>query len=310
MNETYLDQALQCIGERIYPAAKLVRHWPLTGGVSAQIEAVELELPGAEYRQVVVRRHGAADWKSPQHTVTATEFALLTALFQRGLPVPEPLLLDVSASVLPSPYLVMSMVEGATVVADSQLPHALHQLADFLVRLHALDIEAFKLPELPRLEDPVGGALKYLPDTNSWTALRTAIAAWETTPPKDALLHGDFWPGNVLWKDNRIAAVIDWEDASIGAAVSDLACCRAEIMVMYGQLAMETFTTHYLASCKMDVSDLPLWEVYVSSSALATMSDWNLAPEIEATRRRRTTQFLDRAASETISRRRNWPLGR
>ncbi len=135
MTKTELDQAFQDIGERIDPSAKLVRHWPLTGGVSAQVEAVEFELPGEEYRQVVVRRHAAAEWKSLQRDITATEFALLAALYRIGLPVPEPLFLAVSASVLPSPYLVMAMVEGTTVVQDSELSHASSQLADFLVRL-------------------------------------------------------------------------------------------------------------------------------------------------------------------------------
>ena len=71
-------------------------------------------------------------------------------------------------------------------------------------------------------------------------------------------------------------------------------------MVLYGQQAMEAFTAQYLASSKMDVADLPLWDVYVASSALATMHNWHLAPEIEARRRERTTVFLDRAADETI----------
>ena len=135
MTKTDLDQAFQDIGERIDPSAKLVRHWPLTGGVSAQVEAVEFELPGEVHRQVVVRRQGAVEWKSLQPDITATEFALLAALYRIGLPVPEPLFLAVSASVLPSPYLVMAMVEGTTVVQDSELSHASSQLADFLVRL-------------------------------------------------------------------------------------------------------------------------------------------------------------------------------
>ena len=28
---------------------------------------------------------------------------------------------------------------------------------------------------------------------------------------RPVLLHGDFWPGNILWRDGRLVAVIDWE---------------------------------------------------------------------------------------------------
>jgi len=82
MTETDLDHAFQDIVERIDPSAKLVRHWPLTGGVSAQIEALELTLPGGQSRPVVVRRHGGADWKALGDDVTAMEFALQTALYK------------------------------------------------------------------------------------------------------------------------------------------------------------------------------------------------------------------------------------
>jgi aminoglycoside phosphotransferase (APT) family kinase protein len=300
MNDT--DLAFQRVAQHIHSNATLVRHWPLTGGSSAQIEALELELPGQAAMQVVVRRHTSGEWKSHGNDVTAAEFALLTSLYQFGLPVPEPLFLDVSATLLPSPYLVMAMVDGTTDVPASQLPHSLRQLAKFLSHLHSLDIETLALPVLPRLEDPVGGVLKYLPDNDSQVILRAAVATWKTVSNEDSLIHGDFWPGNVLWKDNQIAAVIDWEDTSLGSAVADLACCRCELMVMYDQQAMEVFTRHYLASTKLDVTDLPLWDVYVSASALATMHEWQLPAEVEARRREMTILFLNRAADETIHR--------
>ena len=300
MTKTDPPDVFQAIAERIDPGAKLTRHWPLIGGVSAQIEAIEFALPGRDLRQVVVRRPGAAEWKILEDKVTATEFALQTVLFDTGLSVPEPLFVDVSCSLLPSPYLVMAMIEGTTVVAERHLQKALHQMADFLTCLRNLDVETLGSTQLPRREDPVSGALNYVPDTSSWSKLRSSIAGWETTAFKDSVLHGDFWPGNVLWKENQIAAVIDWEDAAIGTALSDLACCRAELMAMYGESAMQTFTTRYLASVTLEVSDLPLWDVYVSSAALATMADWGLATEVEATRRERTARFLDRAAHKMI----------
>jgi aminoglycoside phosphotransferase (APT) family kinase protein len=30
------------------------------------------------------------------------------------------------------------------------------------------------------------------------------------------LLHGDYWPGNILWRDGTIEAVVDWEEAQFG----------------------------------------------------------------------------------------------
>ena len=33
----------------------------------------------------------------------------------------------------------------------------------------------------------------------------------------DKLMHGDYWPGNTLWKDGRLVGIIDWEDAEATA---------------------------------------------------------------------------------------------
>jgi aminoglycoside phosphotransferase (APT) family kinase protein len=296
-----LDTAFQLIAERLVSGARLVGHRPLTGGVSAQIQALEFTLPDGQTREVVFRRHAAAEWKQLADDAIATEYALQNALFQAGLAVPEPLLLDASCTLLPSPYLVMAMVEGTTVVHESQRARSIEQMASFLAGLHELGIETLKLPQLPRREDPVEGALAYIPEIPTWVELRAVIGEWTTAPYRDSLLHGDFWPGNVLWNKNQIAAVIDWEDAAIGPAVSDLAGCRVELMMAYGEPVMEAFTRHYLAISMIDVSDLPLWEVYAASSALATMGDWGLSPKDEAMRRKQTTLFLNRAVHEMMS---------
>lgn len=290
----------ETVAELVDTSATYVRHWPLIGGVSAQINAIELALANGGHRQVVVRRHGAADWKSLEDDVTASEFALQTTLFNLGLTVPEPLMLDVSGTVFSSPYLVMEMVDGTTEVEDSQLTDALLKMADFLLRLHALDTDPLDLTLLPSGDDPVQGALQYIPDTPSNTALRTAVSYWKPCPPDDTLLHGDFWPGNIMWRDGEIVAVIDWEDAAIGSAVSDVAGCRSELMAIYGEAAMQTFTEHYLANTSHDMTDLPLWEVYAGYAALGSMADWGLEPGIEALRRDRTQVFVDRAAKETL----------
>jgi thiamine kinase-like enzyme len=55
---------------------------------------------------------------------------------------------------------------------------------------------------------------------------------------------------------------MDWEDAAIGTAVSDVACARAELMVMYGEAAMAQFMSRYLAGSGIAVDDLLLWDVY------------------------------------------------
>ena len=295
------DQAFQAIVERLEPGAKLLHHQPLTGGVSAQIYALRYSSNQGETKEVVLRQHSASEWKPQATDITKTEFALQSLLFQSGIAIPEPLLLDVSCKLLASPFLIMAMVPGTTVVTENQLDGALIQMADFLIELHSLDAESFSQIDLPEREDPVSETLKYLPDDQDMTLLKSTISGWTVSPARNSLLHGDFWPGNILWQAGKIAAVIDWEDAAIGCPLSDLACTRVEIMVMYGEQAMNTFTDRYLDAMNINAADLLLWEIYVSSSALAAMGDWGLPKDIELARRAQTTLFRERAVQEFLS---------
>src|SRR5690606_35476476 len=112
-------------------------------------------------------------------------------------------------------------------------------------------------------------------------------------------LHGDFWPGNVLWHEDAIAAVIDWEDAAVGDPLSDLAGSRVELACAYGEDGAESFTTHYerARGIAVDRGSLALWEVLACSAALSSLDQWGLEPHVAAARRTATRTFLTQAAT-------------
>ena len=61
MKEQTEDEAFRRVAEKVHSGSKLLRAWPLEGGVSAQVTALEIRLPGGGTEKVVIRRHGAAD---------------------------------------------------------------------------------------------------------------------------------------------------------------------------------------------------------------------------------------------------------
>lgn len=293
------DQPFERIARRIFADGRLVRHWPLEGGVSAEVEALEIRGPDDAMHRVVSRRHRNAEWKAQSHSVTRREHDLLATLHRLGLPVPRPMLLDESASVLPSPYFVMEFVDGTTTIEPEWLGAALAEMAEVLVQIHSLDLESAGLPDLPPREDPLDSLADSLPEDGFGASIRSALSIEADASREDGgppgLLHGDYWPGNLLWRDGRLAAVLDWEDAAIGDPLSDLACARVELLCTYGAAAMETFTEHYCARASISRKRLLLWEIYVSAAALKTMASWGLEPEVEAARRQTTADFMERA---------------
>jgi aminoglycoside phosphotransferase (APT) family kinase protein len=269
MSEPFLELA-----ERVAPGATLARTWALRGGVSAHVHALELLHPDGRREQLVVRRHGALA-KGHRLEVAADEFRLLQRLHAAGLAVAEPRWLDADGEIFGTPCLVLAFVEGST-----ELPaDAVAQMAAWLAHLHAQDPHALGVGFLPRRVDPADEGGEALP------ARPVPLA-------RPSLLHGDFWPGNLLWRDGRIAAVLDWEDAAVGDPMSDVAGCRQELLWRLGEEAMEAFTRAYEGLAAVDRRGLAVWERFVATAALQHMGQWGLEPAQEAEMRRRSQAFL------------------
>ena len=100
------------IARFVEPGAKLLRAWSLTGGVSAETTALEIATHGGGVRRMVVHRHEPAKLRKRPH-LAREEFELLKALHSGGMPVPQPLHVDETGEILPTPYLVLAYVEAA-----------------------------------------------------------------------------------------------------------------------------------------------------------------------------------------------------
>src|SRR5215472_4832781 len=216
------------------PHSKLLRTWELKGGISAQVTALEVLLSGGHTKKLIVRQHGATDLKhNPQ--IAADEFNLLQLVHSAGVAVPEPYYLDQSGEIFSMPYLVIEYIEGKPEFAPADLPDLLLQLAMHLSRTHQVDGSKLDLSFLPELEHRYAEKLRERPanvdESLDEGRIRDVLeAAWplpRCNPP--VLLHGDFWPGNVLWKDGQFVAIIDWEEAALGDPLADVANCRLEI---------------------------------------------------------------------------------
>ncbi len=322
----------------VEPGGRFLAAQRLTGGVSADVHRVELRTAAGTVRPVVVRRRKpaapaplASDSAAPSkgEPDAVREYVLLDALYRAGLPVPQPLALlppdapehrphltalpgtRESAGPASSGLLVLAWVEGTTQVAAPDLDDALDQLADVLLRLHALDPTIVPADVLAPIEDPTVAVLPLLPATALGARLRARLAERGASEPERradrcSVVHGDVWPGNVLWHDGRLAAIVDWEDSCLGDPLADLACARVELRCAYGIGAMERFTARYVEGARaavpaLDLEDLPLWDLYVSAAALAAMHLWGLDPVAEATRRTHTEQFFEHAARQLLA---------
>ncbi|MCW1968991.1 MAG: aminoglycoside phosphotransferase family protein, partial [Anaerolineae bacterium] len=128
--------------------------------------------------------------------------------------------------------------------------------------------------------------------------IRAALwAPWPWPQPNaNAILHGDYWPGNVLWHDGQLISVIDWEDAAFGDPLADLANSRLEVLWAFGEAAMQLFTATYCAANpQLDLAALPYWDLVAALRPCNKIGDWGLAPATERIVRQSHRVFVDTA---------------
>src|SRR6185437_8385684 len=161
-----------------------------------------------------------------------------------------------------TPIVVLEHIEGETVFALADAPDLLPQFARHLAAIHRIDCAAHDITFLPdhaaHWGSIIGNRPARLDDSLSEGRIRDALEAAWPWPQRNAsvLLHGDYWPGNILWRDGRLVGIVDWEDAAIGDPLADIAISRLDLLWAFGADAMERFTREYAAAAPIDFAHL------------------------------------------------------
>ncbi len=301
------DQKFAQVVRKIDPQSKLLRTWELKGGVSAQVTALEIEQPDGQSKKMIVRQHGPVDLKTnPQ--VAADEFKLLRILQAAGLATPAPYYLDRTGEIFSTPYVVIEYVDGRTEFAPANLAGFLLQLATHLSSIHRIDCSNLDLSFLPQQEKVYTEKLRERParldESIDEGRIRDTLERVWPLPQRNAsvLLHGDYWPGNILWRDGQLVAVVDWEDAKVGDPLADLASSRLEILWAFGIDAIHRFTHHYQAVTPIDCTNLPYWDLCAALRPAFKIAEWAADDIAEQTMREGHRLFIAQAFDE-LSRR-------
>lgn len=220
--------------------------------------AFEFTTPAGDQQRQILRR-------SLYEREMGQELRLLESLRNAGLPVPKPYGLQGDS-------LVLEYIEGAVEANPADAEAFLDRYADQLVRIHNVDLEPFDF--LPRQERNYPKPWKGPDEELRETEIRTAIAGYPPRTNPSVLRHGDLWPGNILWRDSKVAAIIDWEEALIGDPVADLAICRLDLWWVLGESAAEGITRRYLERRPINLNDLPYWDLCASLRPMSNLHEW------------------------------------
>ncbi len=170
----------------------------------------------------------------------AREFRVLSALAPTGVPVPQVYHLCQDPDVIGAPFYLMELVEGTVYRDRSQTGQLTAEraramswaLMDVLADLHAVDPVQVGLADFGRpggyLERQVTRWGKQLAASRSREvpgidALHGALGDQVPKSQRAAIVHGDYRLDNAIVDEHdRIAAVLDWEMATLGDPLADL----------------------------------------------------------------------------------------
>jgi aminoglycoside phosphotransferase (APT) family kinase protein len=184
------------------------------------------------------------------------EFTVIKALANTSVAVAPAVALCTDAEVLGAQFYLMDFVDGVVLdkpallreLDPSAARRACELLMDTLVELHEVDPAAVGLAEFGRPEGFLARQVRrwhqqwQASETRPLEALAQTVERLVATLPEQsapAIVHGDYRLTNVMFSPDleRIAAVVDWEMATLGDPLTDLG-----LLVVYQDLAQQTDT--------------------------------------------------------------------
>lgn len=250
------------LADRLFPGSVIVKTEELAGGLSATVTAVSLKNPSIN---LIVRKPLGVKWGDPE--IAANEYRILALVHGLGLPAPEPLWLDATGELLDSPGLVMRRIDGEPDYDPLDRVGAARQMATQLARLHKTAVSPSGFSFLPSSDSLLELLIRFpapIPDPQ-WNdaPIRDAVRqVWPVARRNpDTLLHGDFWPGNLLWQNGTLVGITDWEDAALGSPLLDFAIARLDTLLIYGDAAFAAFDAEYRKLTTHDFTNMPLWDM-------------------------------------------------
>jgi aminoglycoside phosphotransferase (APT) family kinase protein len=177
----------------------------------------------------------------PSAHLVEREYRILRALPGTDVPVPAARLLCEDPAIIGTSFYVMDHVEGRVITSvtlpqltPSERASVYDDYARIGAALHAVDFRAVGLSDFGKPEGYIARQLdrwskQYLASKTEENADMERLIAWlaANLPGADetAIVHGDYRIGNTIIHPTqpRIIAVLDWELATLGHPLSDLA---------------------------------------------------------------------------------------
>ncbi len=209
-----------------------------------------------------------------------SEFRALALAADRGIGAPSPIWID-RIGLFPERAIVITFVEGAVLLDPADPNDWAAQLADTLIEIHQIEPEPSDDALFPVLGHTDGhqseaetlATLRLHPLGAELWARRLELLT-SLKPEDPVYAHHDFWPGNTLWHDEKLVAVIDWEGGAIAEPALDVAYCALDMHLLGLTEAAGVFVEVYRRHSGRTLENLRYWELLALCRPMPDIAIW------------------------------------
>lgn len=250
--------ALEEVRRLAGPSAKIRGATRLEGGQHAETWRVDTENPATS---VVVRQFPVGD-PAPER-----EQRVLQALDGLGGLAPVPLGADLDGRWSNGPTSLVSWLDGQADITPADPSGWASELGRALAAVHAVPAE--RLGELPSVFDRGGQELLGGPLAAEVRSRWTEVVASPAV-----LTHGDYWSGNVVWRDGRLTGVVDWSGGARGPRGFDLGWCRLDLVLLFDERIADDFLAAYEEGAGQAAGEIRLWDCWALARSDDAVGSW------------------------------------
>ena len=241
------------------PFAIIVDVARLEGGQHAATWRVTTKNPALS---AVVRQFPLGD------SAACREQRVLRALDGVGGLAPLPLGGDLHGRWSEHPTSLISWLDGEPDIAPSDLQRWASVLGRALALVHALP--SGRLARLPSVFDARGSR-----DELNGPLAAAVRSRWSLiVDSPGVLIHGDYWSGNVLWRDRSLTGVVDWSGAACGPRGFDVGWCRLDLVLLFDERIADVFLAAYEAATGETLGEVDLWDAWAAARSPDTAETW------------------------------------